>query len=97
MRVRKLLILLVFYKFWVIKALNKNDYYSEQDENDLERCKSMINEMLVDAGYPTLYPGNPYDFIFLASMNTLFPLLSFRDIMREIYGQKSCVTTGYEA
>lgn len=57
----------------------------------------MINEMLVDAGYPTLYPGNPYDFIFLASMNTLFPLLSFRDIMREIYGQKSCVTTGYEA
>lgn len=96
-RVRKLLILLVFYKFWVIKALNKNDYYIEQDENDLERCKSMINEMLVDVGYPTLYPGNPYDFIFLASMSTLFPLLSFRDIMREIYGQKSCVTTGYEA
>lgn len=59
--VRKLLILLVFYKFWANKSLCSNHYAAGY--GDADRCISTINDNLVDAGYPILYPGNPYDFI----------------------------------
>lgn len=86
-KVRKLLILLGFYKFWGEKALLSNNYNSEK--SDVERCISTLNEYLVDSGYPTLYPGNPYDFIFLTSINSDCPLYIFRCIMREIYFEKA--------
>lgn len=82
-RIRKLLILLVFYRFWAIKALAYNDYEAKTD--DTKRCILAVNESLIDAGYPALYPGNPYDFIFLVALNSEYPLLDFREIMREIY------------
>lgn len=82
-RIRKLLILLVFYRFWAIKALAYNDYEAKTD--DTKRCILTIDESLIDAGYPALYPGNPYDFIFLVALNSEYPLLDFREIMHEIY------------
>jgi len=82
-RIRKLLILLVFYRFWAIKAIAYNDYEAKTD--DTKRCILTINESLIDAGFPALYPGNPYDFIFLVALNSEYPLLDFREIMHEIY------------
>ena len=85
-RIRKLLILLVFYKFWVNKALCSNHY--EAGYGDADRCISTINDNLVDAGYPMLYPGNPYDFIIFVSVNADNPLMTFRDYMREMFYNK---------
>lgn len=56
--VRKLLILLVFYRFWVNKALAKGHYTAGY--GDADRCLSLINDCLTEAGYPMLYPGTVY-------------------------------------
>lgn len=85
-RVRKLLILLVFYKFWANKELCSNHYAAGY--GDADRCISTINDNLVDAGYPILYPGNPYDFIIFFSVNADNPLMTFRDFMREMFLNK---------
>lgn len=85
-RVRKLLILLVFYKFWASKALGSNHY--EAGYGDTDRCISTINDNLVDAGYPMLYPGNPYDFIIFVSVNADNPLMTFRNYMQEMFFNK---------
>lgn len=85
-RVRKLLILLAFYSFWGNRAIKKNSY--EAMENDDIRCVSFINSNLMDAGYPTLYPGNPYDFVIFASVNSGMPLVAFREYMRELFFEK---------
>lgn len=85
-RVRKLLILLVFYKFWGNKALQNHNYKAGYGDN--ERCVSVIDNHLVDAGYPMLYPGNPYDFIILMSANAEYPMLIFREYMRELFFAK---------
>lgn len=84
--VRKLLILLVFYKFWANKSLCSNHYVAGY--GDADRCISTINDNLVDAGYPILYPGNPYDFIIFFSVNADNPLMTFRDFMREMFLNK---------
>lgn len=85
-RVRKILILLVFYKFWAKKALDNGHY--EAGYGDSDRCISMINDNLTDAGYPMLYPGNPYDFIIFVSVNAESPLITFRDYMHEMFFNK---------
>lgn len=85
-RVRKILILLVFYKFWARKALEHHHYKAAYGDTD--RCLAAINAHLMDAGYPMLYPGNPYDFIIFVSMNTDYPLLTFREYMRELFLSK---------
>lgn len=82
-RVRKILILLVFYRFWAKRALKVNNYVAK--DGDAERCISAINDNLFSAGYAALYPGNPYDFIILTSVNADCPLMTFREYMREIY------------
>ena len=86
-RVRKILILLVFYKFWVSKALGNNHY--EAENGDADRFKSTIKNYLTEAGYLQLYPGNPYDFIILVSANSECPLMTFRDYMREMFIKKT--------
>ena len=85
-RVRKILILLVFYKFWAKKALDNGHY--EAGYGDSDRCISIINDNLTDAGYPMLYPGNPYDFIIFVSVNAESPLITFRDYMHEMFFNK---------
>lgn len=85
-RVRKLLILLVFYKFWANKALCSNHYVAGY--GDADRCITTINDILVDAGYPMLYPGNPYDFIIFFSVNADNPLMTFREFMQEMFFNK---------
>lgn len=86
-RVRKILILLIFYKFWAGKALEQNNYSAGYGEAD--RCRANMNAFLTDAGYPLLYAGNPYDFIFLYANNSDTPLLTFREYMRELFYVKN--------
>ena len=77
-RVRKWLILLAFTRHWLRLALERNGYgASGQDEGV---AVDNINNFLSDAGYMELYPGNPYDWIFLFACHTDEPLNIFRDI-----------------
>lgn len=86
---RKMLIFLAFYTFWVKIVIEKKDIFYCSNYYDGDRCKNNINKYLVDAGYPELYPGNPYDWIFLWSMNDEQPLNIFRAYMREVYIAKT--------
>ena len=81
-RVRKILILLVFYQYWAERAIERGHYGSSGDDG--ERCLAVMNNYLTDAGYPTLYAGNPYDWIFLYAMTSDWPLSVFRGFMEEI-------------
>lgn len=83
--VRKTLILLNFYEYWTALLLRKDEGDYEASSRDAERCFTQINRYLVDAGYPTLYAGNPYDWIFLYAMQDKYPMETFRFFMRELY------------
>ncbi|MBQ7199772.1 MAG: hypothetical protein IJS24_00190 [Eubacterium sp.] len=83
-RVRKILILLVFYRYWV-RLLLKNRSYAVNG-GEMARLEQTINNYLVDCGYPTLYIGNPYDWVILYSLvNSDTPLMTFRGFMQELY------------
>lgn len=86
--VRKTMILLVFYKFWVKRILRAGNCYAQAETADAERCHAEINRYLLDAGYPALYAGNPYDWIFLFAMQDTYPLETFRGFMQELYIKK---------
>lgn len=81
--VRKILILLVFYKCWVSLALERKSYAAIYGDTD--RCTFLINDCLMDAGYPELYAGNPFDWIVLYALIDNYPLITFRDYMREMF------------
>lgn len=83
--VRKTMILLVFYEYWTKLLLHKGDCSYYANHKDSERCYAHINGYLVDAGYPTLYEGNPYDWIFLFAMQDDYPMDTFRDFMKQLY------------
>ena len=40
---------------------------------------------LLDANYPELYAGNPYDWLFLWSLQDDYPLDAFRSYIGEIF------------
>lgn len=81
--VHKTILLLVFYRFWVKSALRIHSYQAKN--GDTYRCTCEINKYLMDAGYPELYPGDPFDWIILHAVENEFPLLVFRDYMRELF------------
>lgn len=83
--VRKTMILLVFYEYWTKLLLKKEDFSCCANHKDSARCHLQINRYLVDAGYPTLYEGNSYDWIFLFAMQDDYPMDTFRDFMKELY------------
>lgn len=92
-RVRKLLILLKFYQYYVKKALEKCSY--EVPEDEAGRCIAKINDELNASNYPMLYPGNPYDFIILMSICTTTPLLTFRGYMQELFFESMDMNSFY--
>ena len=81
-RVRKWLILLTFYTFWAQKAVKEESYEAEPE--DANRCLTSMNQHLMEAGYPELYVGNPYDWIFLFASKSEEPLYVFRFIWNEL-------------
>lgn len=85
-RIRKQLVLLVFYKFYASRAIKRSSY--DVPPEDAERCIATINDNLIFANYPLLYPGNPYDFLILMSIRSEQPLNTFRDYMRELFFSK---------
>ena len=81
-RVRKWLVLLTFYTYWAKKAIEKGDY--EANPGDADRCITSMNQHLIDSGYPELYVGNPYDWIFFYATKSEEPLFVFRYIWNEL-------------
>ena len=81
-RVRKWLVLLAFYTYWAKKAISRGDY--EAMTGDADRCISEMNLYLIDCGYPDLYVGNPYDWIFFYAAKDDEPLRTFRYIWNEL-------------
>jgi len=82
---RKMLIFLVFYTYWakIIVSNSDTEYIAKRSYAD--RCLETINGRLLSAGYPELYPGNPYDWLFLWSLNDEHPLGAFRAYMGEVF------------
>lgn len=82
--IRKILVLLHFYTFWLPVKLGDigddecdseklPDIYIEEAENCLFRC-----------GYEPLYAGNPYDWMFLCAAHTEEPVEFLRSCIFEI-------------
>ena len=92
-RIRKVLILLEFYAYWANAIVVHNNALWEATDIDAERCIDKINRYLIEAGYPELYPGNPYDWIFMWAVKDVWPLVTFRDHMRALYAYKSSEQT----
>lgn len=84
-RVRKWLVLLAFYTYWAKKAISRGDY--EAMPGDADRCISEMNLYLIDCGYPDLYVGNPYDWIFFYAAKDDEPLRTFRYIWNELLAE----------
>ena len=74
---RKMIILLASYKFWVIQQYTINEY-------DLDDYIYEINGYLFDANLSELYPGNPFDWLFLWCSYQKNPLQTFRNIFNNI-------------
>lgn len=81
-RVRKWLVLLTFYTYWAKRALVTGSYEAMPDDG--ERCIAEMNRYLIDSGYPELYVGNPYDWIFFYVLKDSEPLRTFRYIWNEL-------------
>lgn len=97
-RVRKILILLLFYRFRIEIALenaeNGEKFPYEDIGDNKERFLCYMNDELSDVELPILYEGNPYDWIFLfaASARTeddvQSPLDNLRGYMKQLISLK---------
>lgn len=85
-RVRKWLILLVFYTWWAKRALATGSYAAAEDDGS--RFLAFMDQALMEAGYPELYMGNPYDWIFFYCAQDQEPLRLFREIWNTLLGEK---------
>lgn len=86
-QIRKVVILLHFYSFWCKIKISK--LVDEQYNTD-ELRKIYIdeaNECLSEVGYDDLYPGNPYDWLYICASVKEDPLYSLREIMASIMDQ----------
>lgn len=87
--IRKCLILLKFYHFWVtLELMMASGNAAENSQSDYadyfdDFCEEMA-QLLEECGYEELYERNPYDWIFLWASTTEQPLESFRGVMRAI-------------
>ena len=86
--IRKMLIFLVFYAYWADIIIKQNDALYLAKHSDSERCLDTINNRLLNAGYPELYAGNPYDWLFMWALNDENPLIAFRHYMGEVFAVK---------
>ena len=77
--IRKTLILFIFYQFWINIALSKKSQKSyEAGIHDRERCIAELDQYLLDAGFPEMYAGNPFDWIFIWAAGRESPMQAFR-------------------
>lgn len=88
-RIRKTLILLEFYTYWAKASVRAGTILGTSSPAEAGRCVAQMNSYLLEAGYPELYPGNPYDWIFLWAIQDDRPLDAFRDYMLELFAYQS--------
>lgn len=82
--IRKMIILLDFYTFWVNVKLETTDL-SDLSKDDLSKIYlEEANDRLCLCGYEDLYAGNPYDWIFLCSSRSEDPLAFFRACIADL-------------
>lgn len=86
--IRKIIILLNFYIFWVRVDLGYTDYLTEEQGcSDNILYDVFIEEMnatLYNCGYEYMYAGNPYDWLFMCASLAEKPLRYFRYCIIEI-------------
>lgn len=81
--IRKCLILLVFYKFWVsitLKKLNQ-EKISVSSKELFDAYRDETDDILAECGYHELFIGNPYDWLFLWASKTDNPLDTLRNVI----------------
>lgn len=84
-RIRRILVFLGFYAFWTSRLYDENGKKRTAQESDGADCYYTLNRRLLEAGFQSLYFGNPYDWIFLWSMKDEDPLGTFRYYLGEVY------------
>lgn len=86
--IRKLIILLYFYRFWCeIKISNQNEDYYEVPLSDI--FIDEINNLLYSCGYEKIYAGNPYDWLFLCSAQADNSLAYFRQCITYLLAEEN--------
>ncbi len=81
--IRKMIILLDFYRFWLSVKL-KIGYTDLTKEELVETYCEEADSCLYGCGYEGLYQGNPYDWIFLSSAHSEAPLSYLRAYIAEL-------------
>lgn len=82
--IRKMIVLLDFYSFWVRIKIGQTDISEYSKEDLTEIYLDEANSRLYQCGYEELYPGNPYDWIFLCSAQSEEPLDFFRSCICDL-------------
>ena len=82
--IRKTLVLLDFYVFWVCVKLGITDVTDYDQEERAQIYRDEADARLYDCGYEPLYAGNPYDWIFLCAAQNEEPLTFFRGMVAEL-------------
>ena len=76
-QLRKMIILLFSYTFWYqIQAKRMEDYF--------DMYIDQLDALLDEIGYPPMYAGNPFDWLFMICSNMDRPLDEFRNILEQI-------------
>ena len=88
------LILLALYRFWAELLLKGKTAAYTAEPDDAPRCIASINRFLLDASYPELYEGNPYDWIFMVASYDSDPLNALRSFISEVYLNKEAAYGG---
>lgn len=79
-QLRKMIVLLFSYEFWFnVQEADETDYFFDYTY--------ALDQKLEDIGYPPLYPGNPFDWLFLTCSNMERPLDAFRAILDEVLNE----------
>lgn len=89
--VRKTLILLEFYTFWVTEKLSAKKIRKQKstDEKLFQTFVKEMNQELHDCGFDNLYYKNPYDFLFLYASYSEAPLDTFRNIISDAIAEET--------
>jgi len=82
--IRKMIVLLDFYSFWVRVKIGLTDLSDYTEDERYEIYLAEANAELHQCGYEELYPGNPYDWIFLCSAHSDEPIDFFRSCISDL-------------
>ncbi len=82
--IRKMIILLDFYSFWVNIKLGISDMSEYSAAEKFTTYIDEANALLHKCGYEDLFEGNPYDWVFICSAKNDEPLDFFRSCVNEL-------------